>query len=83
MKNLNKTFKNILKRGIYLPLIASIGYILYTYSTVHYEHGHYYLQDIEHIAGIVSVAISAYITWRKQTQSKWRSSLIRHSDSEN
>lgn len=53
-----------------LFLIASIGYVLYTFATKHEAHGHHYLQDPEHIAGIVAATIGAYITWRELTQPK-------------
>jgi len=63
----------IVARGITLILslillIASIGYVLYTYVYEHLEHGHNYLSDPEHIVGIVVVTISAFMTWRAITR---------------
>ena len=73
MKTLYKKIKIILEWSIYLQLIVSIGYVIYTFVIEHILHGHYNLQDPEHIIGIAAVIIGAYLTWRKRTMSKRRS----------
>lgn len=50
-------------------LVISLGYSVISYSQEHWQHGHYYLNDLAHLTGLAVTIISAIATWRLIT---WR-----------